>query len=268
MLRVPALSALVFRWHPSIQGASSLEPVGEISDIASLVSILKEHKLVSEHWYRGHENVDWKLLPRLDREADGLNREIDVIARFKQNASLLLQPLPTSEWEWLTVMQHYRAPTRLLDWTESPLVALYFAVEQINEEDGALWMLDPVSLNRASRLSFRYERYIPSFDDEVIQNYLPSVLQQDRGSAWDPVAFIGPRNTPRMQAQLGVFTVIHRDAIPVECVGNQEHVRKFRIPGNAKCALRSELALLATNKFQLFPDLQSLGESLGVDQNV
>ena len=245
-----------------------MEPVAEIADIAGLVSVLKEHESSSEYWYRGHENVDWKLLPRLAREEDGLKREIDVIARFKQNASLLLQPLPTNEWEWLTVMQHYRAPTRLLDWTESPLVALYFAVEDISEMDGALWMLDPTSLNRASRLSFPYERYIPSFDDEIIQNYLPSVLQQDRGSAWDPVAFIGPRNTPRMQAQLGVFTVIHRDAIPVECVGSKDHVRKIRIPAGAKCTLRNELSLLAMNKFQLFPDLQSLGESLGVVQHV
>ena len=165
-------------------------------------------------------------------------------------------------------MQHYRVPTRLLDWTESPLVALYFAVERCSPNDGALWMLNPLELNRVSRISPDYDRYVPSFDDDTVSNYLPSVLRAEYTTRRDPIAVIGPRNTSRMQAQLGVFTIIHRDATPVECVGDKNHIRKFRIPANAKCEIRKELHLLAVTQFQLFPDLQGLGDFLGGNRNV
>jgi len=62
----------------------------------------------------------------------------------------LVDGIPKDEWDWIFLMQHYRAPTRLLDWSESPLVALYFAlVDKLQEDsDGALWCMDPIALNR------------------------------------------------------------------------------------------------------------------------
>ena len=241
-----------------------MEPTPTISSISDLLSVLKNNpEPTSMYWYRGQSNVDWKLLPALARRQGDLTRESDLLARFKQNASLLLQPLPISDWGWLTVMQHYRVPTRLLDWTESPLVALYFAVDTGHETDGALWILDPTRLNSASRISPDYDRYIPSFEDDATLNYLPSSLRAETISRLEPIAVIGPRNTPRMQAQLGVFTVIHRDPIAIEDVSDHGHVRKYSIPKDAKDTLRKELSTLTVNKFQLFPDLQSLGEILG-----
>ena len=53
---------------------------------------------------------------------------MQLIKRFKQNAFQFLDLVPKDEWEWIFLMQHYRVPTRLLDWTESPLIGLYFAV--------------------------------------------------------------------------------------------------------------------------------------------
>ncbi len=58
-------------------------------------------------------------------------------------------------WEWISLAQHYRVPTRLLDWSENPLVALYFAVE-VDEDsngaqvDGRVWALNPLQLNQSS----------------------------------------------------------------------------------------------------------------------
>ena len=241
-----------------------MEPIDSISSIGDLLCVLKDNSQPTPiHWYRGQSNVDWKLLPTLARHQGDLQREWDLLARFKQNASLLLQPLPSTDWGWLTIMQHYRVPTRLLDWTESPLVATYFAVESHPEMDGALWVLEPTQLNSISHISPDYDRYIPNFEDEYTQSYLPGSLRAETMSRLDPIAVIGPRNTPRMQAQLGAFTVIHRDPTAIEDVGVGEHVRKYNIPKDAKGALSQELSMLAVNKFQLFPDLQSLGEILG-----
>jgi hypothetical protein len=53
------------------------------------------------------------------------------------------------KWHWYFLMQHYGAPTRILDWTVNPLVALYFAVRERIEENGAVWVVDPWRWNHA-----------------------------------------------------------------------------------------------------------------------
>ena len=244
-----------------------MQTEADISNIAELLAALRENLEGSVYWYRGQSDVSWRLLPSLARENDGLMRETHLIAQFKQSASLLLNPIPSNDWEWLTVMQHYRVPTRLLDWSESPLVALYFAVQDHSDSDGALWILDPTKLNLESRISPDYDRYIPYLNERTTENYLPDSLRSESMTKLRPIAVIAPRNTPRMQAQLGVFTVSHRDPTPIEEVGSRQHVRKYRIPSGAKATLRTELELLSFNRFQLFPGLQSLGELLGGSQN-
>ena len=234
----------------------------EISSIKDLLAALEGNLGNSTLWYRGQSDLSWSLLPSLARHTNGLTKEQDLIAKFKQNASLLLQSAPSNDWDWLTIMQHYRVPTRLLDWTESPLVALYFSVVPHTHADGALWVLEPTILNRASRIVPDDENYIPNLDDDIIRNYLPSVIRAERTTSLAPIAIIGPRNTHRMQVQLGVFTIMHREPISVEQVGNGDHIRKLCIPHGAKHRLRQELSLLAIDKFQLFPDLQSLGDIL------
>ena len=244
-----------------------MEPIASISCIDDLLSVLNSKASSSRmYWFRGQSKVTWKLLPSLARVEGGLERELSFLARFRQNAALLVQqPSPVSEWEWLTIMQHYQVPTRLLDWTESPLVALYFAIENHLDKDGALWILDPERLNLASNIpdkSSASNPSIPSFGDEATQNYQPSHVALESYSHLYPIAVIGSRNTPRMQAQLGVFTVIHRDPTSVEDVDDGGHVEKYRIPKDAKENLSKELSMLSIGRFQLFPELQSLGELL------
>lgn len=63
-----------------------------------------------------------------------------------------------------------------------------------------------------------------------------------------------------MQAQLGVFTISHRDKTPIEEIGDQTHIWKYKIPASKKKIIKNELALLGITKFQIFPELSSIGE--------
>src|SRR4051812_276443 len=108
-------------------------------------------------WFRGHGEPGWKLDPgqyRLQRPGTGVGsdwyNERTLLTEFKFRAPLYLPSgaAPRNDWEWLFLMQHYGLPTRLLDWTESSLIALYFALrDNRGGSDAVVWMLNPWWLN-------------------------------------------------------------------------------------------------------------------------
>ena len=104
----------------------------------------------SRQWWRGHAGADWPLVTSLYRK-EFENKEININARFRMMAKARHLNCPSTQdaFAWLFLMQHYRLPTRLLDWSESPLVALYFAVESECEDaiDGVIWALAATKLN-------------------------------------------------------------------------------------------------------------------------
>lgn len=109
---------------------------------------------LTKSWFRGHSRTVGRLVPRLFRPEyrDPLitvfrpDLEMSTIEAFKRHAPILSDlrlPADNDRLGWLCVMQHYRTPTRLLDWTENALVALYFAVSADGSEDGELWAMLP-----------------------------------------------------------------------------------------------------------------------------
>lgn len=233
-----------------------------IKSIADLVVTLKsQSKLGSPVWFRGQANDSWGLAPSLARKKKIAAAEAALIKRFMQNALPHVAGRPDNEWEWLFLMQHYRLPTRLLDWTESPLAALYFAIENssVKRKDAALWCLDPVALNQHANINFASDLEIPAFaHDELLDSYLPSRIASETTSELSPVAAIAVRNSPRIAAQLGTFTITHRTHTPIESVGDSKHIWKMIIPQTAKSSILQELAHLRISRLTLFPELDSV----------
>lgn len=216
-------------------------------------------------WFRGQSVSTWPLLPNIARRTDDrpdgmMDQELPAIKRFKQNADVFLTRVPRDEWEWIFLMQHHRGLTRLLDWTESPLVALYFALGSDHEDkDAVVWCLDPMTLNEKSGHRRTFDRDVLAFGiDDALENYLPDRLGGDAGAQVFPVAAIGPRNSRRMIAQSGTFTIMHRACMGIEEVDDASHVWRLIIPAAQKANLRAELRLIGFNDFLLFPDLETL----------
>lgn len=234
----------------------------KIGSVAEYLNELKKRKKLSQPiWYRGQEVADWHLEPTISRANGGITAEPTLITRFKQNALSLLEQQPKTEWEWLFVMRHHGIPTRLLDWSESPLVALYFSVCSEPNSDGSIWMLLPIALNMEANIQQIHPSEIPGFDDDpVLNNYLPSTLAQEQRSSLFPAAAIASRNTRRIQAQHGVFTISHRDKTFIEEIGNKRHVWRIIIPKNKKNNIMNELSFLNIDKLSLFPELDNVAK--------
>lgn len=119
----------------------------------------QEGDLSETAWvFRGASDASFELEPSIERSANGAGidwapLEISVSAEFKSRVRNHLAILPAADDEvgWLALMQHYRVPTRLLDFTMSPFVALYFAVRQVSQRPARVWAIDSQAIIRNCR---------------------------------------------------------------------------------------------------------------------
>jgi hypothetical protein len=240
--------------------------IRSVKDLLDAVASHRQRARQTPVWFRGSTKFDYPLVPSLGRAPFKLEQERPLINAFKQNAVQFFDERPQSEWEWLFIARHHGVPTRLLDWTESPLIGLYFAINsaddpaQNDRKDGALWVLLPTGLNRLANITLSGKRDLPIFehDDEHLKNYLPSVMASERTSSLTPAAGIAIRHSKRMQAQHSVFTVTHRDQSPIDTLGNGSHIGRYIVPGYAKGAIRRQLEALRIDRLTVFPDLDNV----------
>jgi hypothetical protein len=224
--------------------------------------------------FRGQSNSDWPLYSSLSRHLlthdvhrDAWPQQEQRILRiFKRKAHLLLQHLPAAgdSFEWLALMQHHGAPTRLLDFSWSPFVAAFFALEQAST-DAAVWAVFPPGLNNRPNRTVRPSRTItgddigPWVEGAYEKHFLPNVLR---------MAVIGePHNmNQRLLAQGGTFImpgVLHE---PVEALAPSDSIVKF-VLDTKKMRRDAMLDLYRMNisNATLFPGLDGLARSLAFE---
>lgn len=217
-------------------------------------------------WFRGEASLTFKLLPTVCRPPCMLDRESGLIKRFRQGAYPFLDFIPRTEWEWLFLMQHYGVQTRLLDWSEHPLVALYFAVNDTGRhgEDGRLWCLLPKIYNQQTHhVTTPTTADILCFDvDHELDEFLPSRIGSAGAKILPPIAAIASQQFRRINAQHGTFTVFHRKTDPLEMEAKPDALKCFVIPAAAKPRILKELTTLKVEKLSVFPDLSAVAEKV------
>ncbi len=190
-------------------------------------------------------------------------------------------------------MQHHGTPTRLLDWSENVLVALYFAVEQSEKDDGELWALQPSELWS----QYGFSRGVPLMAHPVL-NFLALEPQLSDAGCEDslrklkrnfpkfptendfPKLFPAPIHPtlrfPRMVAQMSTFTIhppAYRAAPPFvgdsieNCLTNKKKLVRYIVPHPFKKKLKENLAALGIQRRTLFPDLDGLSLSIVEEHN-
>lgn len=233
-------------------------------------------------WYRGCGTVSHKLKPSLYRckqsrtVKDFMVLEKDLIARFQQRSIPYHSRALTDSWECLFLMQHYGVPTRLLDWSESPLMALFFAVTLARHKldsrgrpvfysDASIWVLDPVKWNKRAVGLRSFAGSVLTPADPNSTAYKP--VGDTNIMKPFPIALYGAHNSQRIVAQRGVFVCFGKDTHPMEVIYSRNRfprhclmklvVRKSRLP-HMYDALRRH----GITDSVAFPDLDGLAREI------
>ena len=196
-------------------------------------------------------------------------RERHIIRNFRKYAHRSFVG-DESLWNWLALAQHHGLPTRLLDWTYSPLVALHFATDDLGlyHQDGEVWSVGFVETNRHLPQKLRAVLDAEGsdvFTGEMLSEAVESLEDFDN-LANDPfVLFLEPPSVAdRIVNQAALFSVMSNpQQVLHEWLQNHpEAYRRIIIPASIKWEIRDKLDQANITERVLFPGLDGLGRYL------
>jgi hypothetical protein len=227
-------------------------------------------------WFRGQQQAEWSLTPKFYRprgfpEVKPEEVEYEMREEFIKRAPILCEALPSGserrgEWEWYFIMQHFGMATRLLDWTEGALIALYFAVRHnAGDDDAAVWVLDPYELNKRvigkewiippSATGVKQDKWV-----KKVERWLPTRFTSIP-LPLKPVAVDPTHVVRRISSQHSSFTIHGRDKLGLDRLQGERKglLVKIVILSSGLHSIKKHLRTCGINEAAIFPDFDGLG---------
>lgn len=247
----------------------TVQPVTTLNELLKQIEDRIDGAL-GPRWFRGVGNhVDHKLTPSLLRHPDVINGTQNPIeledrleAKFQQTSPPFLQNQPQSKFDWLFLQQHFGVPTRLLDWSENPFIALYFALSSSSAgKTPCLWTLDPLAWTKKSLNNPNLPR-IPDPKDNAAALFLDG-LKDPLAPRTDPIAIYANHSNSRIVAQRGAFTIFGVGKTPMEEIAYAEDcLHCYTIEESLKQTLFKKLNSIGYTHSVVYPDLSGLGAEM------
>lgn len=217
--------------------------------------------------YLASEDLSSSLVRLAAGRPDVARLELHLLRNFRKYA--YGQAGADSIWHWLALGQHRGLPTRLLDWTYSPFVALHFATSNLAsmDEDGVVWAINFVEANRY--LPARLKRILAAegSDTATVDMLHPfgSLREFDRLSRKPFVVFLEPPSLdPRIVNQFALFSLMSSATAAMDqwLAAHTAHARRVIVPAELKWEVRDKLDQANINERVLFPGLDGLSRWL------
>lgn len=274
---------------------------GTITSVSDLMSRIFDESIMGDNngtlYYRGQPDVDFELIPGIYRKPDRLIRHEHIMFKEMENAVPAEFVSCKCTFDKLVKMQHYGLPTRLLDITKNPLVALYFACSDKTTEgkDGGLFLFvihaddssikysDGDAVSIVSNIARRPEDFditalrkmdITEFNGKDPIPYLlhdirccekPHFLSVVNPDDIESVFFVKPKiDNPRIAKQEGAFFLFGIDGSKLKCPNLPAFFEstKFLIPADSKPKILTQLAALGITEASLFPDIDHIAHNI------
>ena len=215
--------------------------------------------------YRGMADCAWGLTPSLNRIcAHDMTLEHQMLRSFRKYGYADLKNV-TSFWQMLAMAQQFGLPTRLLDWTYSPLVAAHFATEdqETYDRDGVIWCVQVEKMNQqlppALSDMLNAERghiFTMEMLDKIGDGFaaLEAVSPQPFALFFEPASAVN-----RIANQYALFSLCTDPCIPIDTLpGTESFFRRIIIPASVKLEIRDKLDYINISERMIYPGLDGI----------
>lgn len=229
----------------------------------------------SSFMYRGLPNVNFKLRTSLYRNCGTLqmNLEKSILRNFAKYAAIDNPELESSIWQQMIIGQHHNLPTRLLDWTYSPLVGLHFAtsgeaLSDMESNDCVLWKIDINEFN--SLLPVKYKNQLKEeqaylFTIDMLERIVNTIGKYDDDMSDKAMILLEPPSIDqRIINQYSYFSIVPGGIVDIEDFMEKRtnNTVKYVIDKSLKWRIRDMLDQMNINERTIYPGLDGLSDWL------
>jgi len=257
--------------------ATLLENVQEYVDVTEY---LRNTFDVNDPWYRGVSHAKYELIPKAYRDRLWeIHEDFEgwLCVNFEHRARLFIPNHHSySNWDWYFTMQHYGLPTRLLDWTQGSLIALYFAVRKPDTTYiPSVYFMNPYWFDEVVYEKEKGEGLIYNTDVNAISDEHDSRISSYLGIRQEsppfPICIEPPAIDSRIYAQKGVFTIHGKHLNPFRIVARDNknaQIAKIRFSTNSAAYIKHQLDGMGITEGTLFPGLEGISKDLKWQQGI